>query len=247
MSNKKIGLLVPSGNVAIEPDFYRHITDEDVTIHSMRMYGEKRTKVESFQNIDEINSSVEFFSKVLNHAEPDIIVYGFTTGSFYRGLEYTKELEDRISKCTGKHAISAANAVNIALRSIKAKKISIVTPYLHWNNTVLNEFFKETDYDVLGIHGDERPTEIAKVDRFTHKNKDFAINWITKSYDKACDTILLPCTAWKTYECITELEKTLNKKIVTSNQALLWYCANYLKFSVDTKSCGSLFQFKPVL
>lgn len=110
-------------------------------------------------------------------------------------MGYAKELENKISKYSGKPAITAANAVLYALKNIGAKKISIVTPYLSWNNKVLNDFFKETKYEVLGIHGDERPTDIAKLDRITHKDKDFALDWIVKNYDKECDTLLLPCTA----------------------------------------------------
>ena len=162
-------------------------------------------------------------------------------------MGYAKELENKISKYSGKPAITAANAVLYALKNIGAKKISIVTPYLSWNNKVLNDFFKETKYEVLGIHGDERPTDIAKLDRITHKDKDFALDWIVKNYDKECDTILLPCTAWQTYGCITELEKTLQKKVVTLNQAVLWYCSNYLKCNADYKNSGSLFDYSLAL
>ena len=59
-------------------------------------------------------------------------------------MGYAKELENKISKYSGKPAITAANAVLYALKNIGAKKISIVTPYLSWNNKVLNDFFKET-------------------------------------------------------------------------------------------------------
>jgi maleate cis-trans isomerase len=61
---RKIGLLVPSGNTTVELDFMSIVPD-GVTLHSMRIHGEKRNKVEAENKIDNINDKIEEFTKIL--------------------------------------------------------------------------------------------------------------------------------------------------------------------------------------
>lgn len=238
---RKIGLLVPSGNTTFEPDFMS-IVPEGVTLHSMRIHGEKRNEVEAENNIDNINDKIEEFTKILAHINPEVITYGFTTGSFYRGVEYALSLKKKIEKQSNSYSVVASIAILDALKFFNTKKISIITPYLEWNNIVLKDFFDRTDYDIISLKGDNRPQSIAIEDRLTNQEPEEVLNYILANYDKNADTVLLPCTAWRTFEIVDILERETGLKVITANQAVIWSTFKYLKMSPKNNSISTLFK-----
>ena len=238
---RKIGLLVPSGNTTFEPDFVTAIP-KNITVHSTRIYSNSTRGVENQKNIDEINDNIEEFTSIISHARPEIIAYGFTTGSFYRGIDYAKLLEKRIMNISGKSAVLPALAILEALAFIKASRISVITPYLSWNNKVLEKFFNCTKYHVQNIKGDERSEEIAIKDRMTDQEPNEITDYILKKYDKKADTIVLPCTAWRTFEVVETIEKETNLNVITANQATIWSVFKEMRISPNAVTGGRLFK-----
>src|SRR3954466_11575838 len=95
----RIGLLVPSSNTTVEPEFYRALPRE-VTLHVARLL---LTKV----NPESIAAMVEALAgqaRLLASADVDVIVLGATAPSFLHGLGYDREMSRRIEDATGKPA-----------------------------------------------------------------------------------------------------------------------------------------------
>ena len=84
----RIGLLVPSSNTTVEPEFYRALP-RDVTLHTARLF---LTKIAP-ESILKMVEDMETQAKLLASADVDVIVLGATAPSFLQGLGYDREPE----------------------------------------------------------------------------------------------------------------------------------------------------------
>jgi len=218
-SNRQIrlGLLVPAGNTTFEPDFHSAFSSQ-VSIHSHRVIAQRSHAYESYEE------AVKELEK-LARAGVHFGAYGFTTATFYRGRVFAEKLEQRLTQALGVPVIVPALALLEALTYLKIRKISVVTPYPEWNNQTLKTFLSEAPFEIVGFKGDERPKEVAKNNYLWHQSPDEAAAFIKEVSHKNADAIVLPCTAWRTFEVIEELEADLKIPVVTANQATIWSLA----------------------
>lgn len=99
----------------------------------------------------------------------------------------------------------------------------------------------EASFEIVGFKGDERPKEVAKNNYLWHQLPDEAAAFIKKVSHKGADAIVLPCTAWRTFEVIKELEDDLNIPVVTANQATIWSLARRASIESALRLRGKLF------
>ena len=83
----RIGLLVPSSNTTVEPEFYRALP-RGVTLHTARLF---LTRIAP-ESILRMVEDMETQAKLLASADVDVIVLGATAPSFLNGLGYDREL-----------------------------------------------------------------------------------------------------------------------------------------------------------
>ena len=209
----RLGVLVPSANIVMEPDMYRMIP-EGVTAHFARVWITEDTPEELEKMIDYVpRASIE-----LSHALVDVYGFGCTSGSLVKGLGYDQEIIAKIKKATGNPATTTATACIQAFKEYGIKKISLATPYEKWLNEKEKNFFEANGVQVLAMDGLELPEAeaIASVD-------PGHIYRMSKAVDRPdADAIFISCTDFRGVETIQILEQDLGKPIFTSNQVTLW-------------------------
>ena len=236
---KRIGLIVPGSNTTIESDF-RLVLPQNITVHSTRIC--TPPGIESEEIVDIFNSKVEDAAKCLAKSKIDIISYGFTTGSFYRGIDYNNQLIEKIEKVSGLKAITPSTAILKALNKLNAKNVSIVTPYPEWNNKMFLNYLEDTDYNVLKLEGDKRSAEEAIKSPMWHQEPESILEFILNIDHSGADVLLCPCTAWRTVEIIEILERELKIPVITANQASMWEVLSTLGFQKSIKGYGRLLE-----
>ena len=208
----RIGLLVPSSNTTMEPDFYA-MAPGGVTVHTTRMRLSKVTPEALIQMAED----TERAAGLLADAGVDIIVYGCTTGSLVRGAEWEKGLVRRIEEETEIPAVSTSTAVVEALRSLGARRIGVATPYSEELNGLEKSFLEDLGFQVTGIRGlgllDN--LDIGLVGRAT-------LEGIARAVADEADAIFVSCTNLPVVGLIEEFEEEFNRPLVTSNQASMW-------------------------
>ena len=215
---RRIGLLVPATNSTGEPDFHMTVPD-GVTVHSHHVWNS--TDASSDQAMDLMNSDLANGARHLAPLGIEIVCMAGTTNSFYKGIAGSDWMEQEMSKAAGVPAVASSPSVVQALRYYGAKRISVATPYVQWNNDRLREYFTDAGFDVLNVEGDPRvadghsqhmndqdPTEIA----------DFA----TSICRDEADAVFCACSAWRSLEAIAEIERRTGKLVVTTNQSTIW-------------------------
>jgi len=83
----RIGLIIPSANFNMEPDFYK-MTPEGVTTHTSRMLLTETTA----QSIVEMEKHAVRAAQELKTAAVEILVFGCTSGSFLKGVGHDREI-----------------------------------------------------------------------------------------------------------------------------------------------------------
>lgn len=223
---KRIGLLVPSQNTTMEPEFYKMVL-EGITIHTSRMFLRDHF---SSNALIEMEGETERATKELSTAGVDIVIFGCTSGSFVKGFKYNIAIEDKIKGILGKgkEAITTSTAVIDALKALKAKKIAVATPYPEEINQKEKLFLEEAGFVVTNIKGlgfSERkqvyPLTSSLVSMVGLQEPYVAYKLAVDVNTDDSDCIFISCTNLRTIEIIQKLEKDLRKPVISSNQATL--------------------------
>ena len=208
----RIGLLVPSSNTTMEPDFYG-MAPEGVSVHTARMRLDEVTPDGLIRMADDAEKG----TALLATAGVDVIVYGCTTGSLVGGVEWEESLVMGIHENTGVRAVSTSGAVVEALRALSARRVGVATPYTDVLNRLETEFLEDHGFQVAAIEGLGlvNNLEIGRVERGV-------IEGLVEAVAGEADTIFVSCTNLPALNLIDGLERRHGRPVVTSNQASLW-------------------------
>lgn len=229
----KIGLIVPSRNVVMEPDFNRFVPP-GVSVHTSRMFRTLPDVAVATQT--EMLSHAEEAAQLVAAARVDLIVLGCTSASFIGGTGSDEEISRQLTQKTGVSTITTSTAVVEALHSFSVKKLTIITPYIDEVNERERRFFEGYGFVVLAIGGfGLRSTyDIAAV-------QPEEISRYAKSFDRSeGEALFLSCTNLRATEGIEELERALKKPVISSNQASLWLALKRLSISEPIEKGGQL-------
>jgi len=209
---RRVGLLVPSSNTTMEPEFYR-MAPPEVSIHTARMRLEETTA----EKLIEMAEYAEIASALLATAEVDVIVYGCTTGSLVGGVEWEERLVQRIEGETGIPTLSTSGAIVDALKALKVGNVAVATPYTDDLNRLERGFLESHGVEVAAIRG---LGLVRNVD--IGRTGGEAVEELVRSVAGGADAVFISCTNLPTIDLIELLEAELLRPVVTSNQASLW-------------------------
>src|SRR5215510_7211921 len=112
-ARKRIGLMVPSTNTTCEADFQLAVP-RGYTVHGQRLW--LTNDALGPEGMDRMNGEIESGARYLATAHVDAISYGCTTGSFYKGPGWDRDMVSLISRTAGVPAVATTPAVVEALR-----------------------------------------------------------------------------------------------------------------------------------
>nr|BFE70284.1 hypothetical protein GCM10020092_035850 [Actinoplanes digitatis] len=160
---RKFGVIAPSTNTIVEPDFYS-MTVAGVTAHFSRIHirNQDLSDDANFENLlvqirSEIGSACE---RVLT-CEPDYMVMGMSAETFWGGVEGNREFVRQIHEITGLEVATGAEACERALNLYGARRIGVVTPYQPIGDANVVRFFGEIGFEVANIEGLKCPTAVS--------------------------------------------------------------------------------------
>jgi maleate cis-trans isomerase len=231
----RIGLIIPSLNVTIEPEFNSHAPPE-VSIHTTRLLlprGEKKY-------LAQMARDTEKACDLLSTARVNVIAYACTTGSLIQGMEWEKKLAKRMRSRARVPSITTASAVVDALKKLGLSKVAVATPYIESVNAAEKKFLEQNGIEVTNIIG----LGYVKGEDLHKEPPETAVRLAKRADSKQAQGIFLSCTDLKTFPVIESIEKSLGKPVVSSNSATLWKCLDLMKSRMETGNkirLGSLF------
>jgi maleate cis-trans isomerase len=215
---KRIGVMIPSTNTTCEADF-QMTAPQGVTIHGQRMWITNDAEGEA--SMERMNADIESGARYLATAKVDVIAYGCTTGSFYKGPGWEKEMLARIERAAGVPAVATSPSVVAALRFFGAKKLSVASPYPQWNNAKLRAYLEAMGFEVFNVDGEPVAAK-AGPQGINDQDPESVIAFASRVCRPEAQALFCSCTAWRALEAVEALEKRTGRPVVTSNQATIW-------------------------
>ena len=215
----KLGILVPSINYVMEPELNK-MAPEGVSVHATRLKAERK----EYGSKKDISN---FFVSMAENAEKeaellgcvaDVIGFGCTSGSFFRGMKWNENLIKRIEKVAGVPATTTSTAMLEALKEMGIKKLGLATPYSEVTNRLEKKFLEDNGFKVISmrscgctVHG-----TMGEYSPYVAYRLGKEVN------TKEADGIFISCTNFRTIEILEKLERDINKPVISSNSATMW-------------------------
>ncbi|GAA4928028.1 maleate isomerase [Nonomuraea thailandensis] len=160
---RKFGVIAPSTNTIVEPDFYR-MTVPGVTAHFGRIHIRDQSMAgdEGMQRLlEQIRQELGAACERVLTCEPDYMVMGMSAETFWGGVEGNRQFVRQIRGLTGLEVATGAEACERALRLYGARRIGVVTPYQPVGDENVVRFFSEIGFEVAAIKGLKCPTAVS--------------------------------------------------------------------------------------
>ncbi|NKJ44801.1 MULTISPECIES: maleate cis-trans isomerase family protein [unclassified Novosphingobium] len=210
----RLGMLLPSSNPVAEPELIRFLP-EGVSLHTTRLKLAGSTRDDLLGMTDGVEQAVA----LLVDAGVDRIVFNCTAVSTFDPA-MGETLRQRMEVTSGKPATSTSDAITAALAELAPRRIALVTPYI--DPVVKREiaFLEHYGYEVvvdfgLGLGEGKAMSAIEPGEWYRHA---------MATAGSGADLVFLSCTAIRAFDVIADLERDLGLPVISSNQAMLWWC-----------------------
>ncbi len=211
----RIALIVPSSNTVMENDLHRGLPPDRYTVHTDRMYLVETTREAEIRMIENFASQAASDLGTLN---PDLLVFGCTSGGSLFGLDYDASVCAKLGKLAGCPPQGVITAVADALAHRRAKRVAVLTPY---NEDLTRSVAKAVEADgrqIVAAHGMNITDNVALADPTPDDIVAFAQE---KLAGIDFDLLFVSCTNFRALEAKPSLEAAFGKPVVTSNSAVL--------------------------
>ena len=233
-SNPRIGLITLGSDFRIEKDFNNVIYGREIDLYVNRIHCynplTNETLVKMADDITDVTKDI------LPEQKIDCVAFGCTSGTIAAGYDTIKS-KINLAKPDAKVTTPITSTIK-ALKKLNIKKISIFTPYTKKiNDSVINYFKKENiSVNSLTYFDIASDLDIGKVD------EDHLFEVLSKIDLKDSDALFVSCTALPVLSIIDELEKKLNKIVLSSNQTLIWDALRLIGNNEPVVGFGKIFE-----
>ena len=229
--NGRIGLLVPSVNTVVEPEFNRMIPD-GINVYAARM----RNTRSDVEDSKAMLQHVERAADELGSAHADVIAFACTASSFVTGVEGEIELRDRIERAGEAKAVTTSGSVAGALGTLGVRRVAVATPYPDELNVLEKQFLEDEGIEVLTIAGMDIVDAFSIGKVTPQETYDFA----RRVWQADADGMFISCTNLRTIDVLAQLEAELSVPVISSNLATCWGCLRALGHHNPIDGYGSL-------
>ena len=174
------------------------------TVHATRI----PPKAVDEQSLQKMNKELVKAVALILDCNPDVIVYGCTSGSF---VDIVCMAQPRTIP-----AVTASQAVVCALKTLTAKTVSVATSYIDAINQREKAFLQRNGFCVVDMKG----LDLLQNTDIGNQSPDTVYTLATSL--KKADVTFISCTNFETFPIIKRIEKDTGVPVVSSNSAVLW-------------------------
>ena len=232
--NPRIGLITLASDFRIEKDFNNIIYGKDIDLFCNRIKCYNPLTNKTLKKMaDDITDVTK---QILPDQKLDCVAYGCTSGSIAAGYD---SICEKVNKAKPNTKVSTPITAAIkGMKKLGIKNLSIFTPYTSEINDSVADFFNKENFKIndMNYFDIASDLDIGKVD----SNHLFSV--LKKIDLSKSDALFVSCTALPVLSLINDLEKELNKPVISSNQALIWDCLELINSNNNIEGFGRLFK-----
>ena len=226
----KLGMLLPSGNQAAEPQFHAMLP-AGVSLHTTRL----KLTGSSEKDLLAMTEGIEEAAALVADSGADLVVFHCTAVSTF-SVELEQSIKARVARASGKPVTATSEAIVAALRQLGARKIVMLSPYIEAINQREAAYFEAAGFEILDWAGLNCPDANAMM--AVTPDKWLAFTLAHRNAD--ADAYLISCTTVRSADVAEELERELGRPIVTSNTVAVWHCLRTMGIEDRVEGFGQL-------
>ena len=209
----RAGFIIPTSNRMVEPQVQRYMP-QGVIPHFTRIGMTNKHKAPLEQQMPKIAAAAE----ALAESKMSSIILQCTGTSMSGGLDMEKQVIEAMQQASGVPCATAASSLTSAFRALNATRLVFVSETKQPDHEKKLKYLREAGYEVVA----DKAVGLAGTDEYcTMPPKLWFDVTAALKHDKA-DAYFISCANIHSIDVIEELEKVLNKPVVTSNQAAIW-------------------------
>lgn len=212
----RVGLIVPSSNTVMEPDFHRELGSV-ATISTTRIFLKDVTREAEIRMLEE---DLPKTSALIATTAPDVVVFGCTSAGALGTLAHDEGIARSIAETTGAKTVTVIQAVLAELASIRPRKLAVFTPYVEDLTASVGRSIAEGGYPPIVARGMGIQANL-DIGRVTPEDIMSFIEGQVNGI--APDCVFLSCTNWRAMETIERLSTRLGIPVVSSNAAAIQF------------------------
>jgi maleate isomerase len=237
---QKFGVLGPSTNTIVQPDF-DDLRPVGVTNHYSRIAipNDPVNDNESFlQLVENINKATLEAIDVLRTCEMDYMIMGMSAATFWNGRkgaeQYIKMMEDRAQVKVSCGSFGTEAALNI----YKAKRIAFMSPYFEVANKEVRRFYGDCGFTVVRDICLERPSPV----QIAHTTDEMCRQTLRKLDGDDVDAIVQVGTNLSMIRLAAAAELFLGKPVIAINTATYWHALRAQGITDKVAGFGNLME-----
>lgn len=218
---KKFGVLAPSTNTIVEPDFHA-IAVPGVTSHMSRIHVRDQdlsSDAKMAHLLEQLRDEILFAIDRVMTAGVDYLIMGMSAETFWEGLEGNKAFVKRLEDYSGVKVASGAASCRAALQAFQVNKIAVITPYQPVADQMVYRFFSDIGVEVVRLKGLRCPTAIS----IAEVSEDTLRHHLQELDGDDIEAIVQVGTNLSMLRLADEAERWLGKPVIAINAATWWY------------------------
>lgn len=211
----KIGFVLILNEQTIEYDMTRHAPD-GVGVYFSRATMPREISTQSLAQVR--GSLADTAARILPDDGLDVVCFACTSGTVAVGEDAT--CAELAKGAPSAKTTTLAGAVRKALLTMGAQNISLGSPYVTELNDNVAAYLNGAGFNVVAAHGMglNFDTDMIRV------SPSYIIDYAHAIDTPEADTILLSCGALRSLDVLNQIEQSIGKTVICSNQAMLWDC-----------------------
>ncbi len=225
-------MLALSTDLTIESDFQSICQKLPLDLFVNRIHNENPLTKENLLKMHEQIESVT--EKILPGQKINTVAYGCTSGTIAIGEDKVKE-KVQLAKPDCYVTTPITSAIK-AFKKMNLKKIALFTPYPESVNKTILEYFNKKNINIVsfGTFNIDLDEDIASVD------PKHLLETLIKLDINDADALFVSCTALPALEILDQVEKKINKIVLSSNQTLIWDTLRSIGYKSPVEGYGKL-------
>jgi maleate isomerase len=150
--------------------------------------------------------------------EYSVVGYGCTSASAIIGSEIISDLIK--SGCSVKNVTNPLLAATEYAKHLGVTKLALLSPYIEEVNTPLRKAFKNSglSIEIFGTFGEEKEEKVARISEISTTKAAISLG-----QNISVEAVFISCTNLRTFGCLDEISKQIDKPVFSSNQSLAWH------------------------
>lgn len=228
----RIGMIALASGMSGEEEMHRLLPRDEVLLLTTRVANKNSIVMTTLAEME--RDMTRAAATLLPEERLDVMIYCCTSGTIAMGEAAVTELIRRVKPEIA--VTTPFTGVVAACRALGLRRLAMLAPYTREVTQAMRDHLGAKGLDLVrtATFGLALDSEICRVDPAVIRDAALAVDCLE------AEAVFICCTGLRAADIIEELEATLGKPVLTSNQALAWHALRLAAYPDPVGGFGRL-------